>query len=108
MIDDKCEGFYNSIILSLVSDDEICAVVAKRPHNYLLPHPFDCTKFYICQNLGHKTRWRGGWKAHLMDCPPKTGFAIKLMVCNWLKHLRRCLRSKQLVDPYDLNLVYSK
>ena len=68
------------------ADDEICAQVAEQPQNYLVPHPADCKKFYSCQNLG----WRGGWIAHLMDCPATTGFDTKLRICNYIKALPRC------------------
>ena len=72
-------------IISL-ADDEICSQVAEKPQKYLVPHPTDCTKFYSCQNLG----WRGGWIAHLMDCPATTGFDTKLRICNYIKALPRC------------------
>merc|ERR1712150_49325 len=71
-------------------DDEICAQVAEQPQNYLVPHPADCKKFYSCQNLG----WRGGWIAHLMDCPATTGFDTKLRICNYIKALPRCSKEK--------------
>ena len=38
--------------------------------------------------------WRGGWIAHLMDCPATTGFDTKLRICNYIKALPRCSRSK--------------
>ena len=74
--------------LTSTADSEICAEVAENPQNYLVPHPEDCTKFYSCQNLG----WKGGWIAHLMDCPPTTGFDVNLRICNYIKALPRCSR----------------
>merc|ERR1711981_1171211 len=71
-------------------DNEICAQVAEKPQSYLVPHPTDCTKFYSCQNLG----WRGGWIAHLMDCPATTGFDTKLRICNYIKALPRCSKKQ--------------
>ena len=64
----------------------ICKDVDDNPQAYLVPHPEDCTKFYSCQNLG----WRGGYIAHLMDCPPTTGFDTKLRICNYIRALPRC------------------
>ena len=32
-------------------DNKICSGVARKPENYLVPHPTDCTKFYSCQVL---------------------------------------------------------
>ena len=82
--------FHNISTFQLSADYEICSQVAERPQNYLVPHPSDCTKFYSCQNLG----WRGGWIAHLMDCPATTGFDTKLRICNYIKALPRCSKSK--------------
>lgn len=76
----------NSII---TVDGEICAEVAENPQNYLVPHPTDCTKFFSCQSLGGR-RGHQGWKAHLMDCPPTTGFDTNLRICNYLRSLPRC------------------
>ena len=81
---------HNCSTFQFSADDEICSQVAERPQNYLVPHPKDCTKFYSCQNLG----WRGGWIAHLMDCPATTGFDTKLRICNYIKALPRCSKSK--------------
>ena len=67
-------------------DYKICKHVDDNPQAYLVPHPEDCTKFYSCQNLG----WRGGYIAHLMDCPPTTGFDTKLRICNYIRALPRC------------------
>ena len=63
-----------------------------NPHAYLVPHPEDCTKFYSCQNLG----WKGGYIAHLMDCPPTTGFDTKLRICNYIRALPRCNKGKNI------------
>ena len=73
-------------------DNEICSQVAKQPHNYLVPHPSDCTKFYSCQNLGR----RGGWIAHLMDCPATTRFDEKLRICNNIKGLPRYSKGNRI------------
>ena len=70
-----------------MNDNDLCALAAKDPQNYILPHP-DCTQFYVCQFLGG-TRWRGGWKAHVFDCPAKTGFDYRYKVCNWLSNLKK-------------------
>ena len=76
---------------SSLADDGICAEVAENPQNYLVPHPADCTKFYSCQSLG-----RGrGWIAHLMDCPPTTGFDTRLRICNFIRALPRCRRGRK-------------
>ena len=71
---------------SISVDYKICKDVDNNPHAYLVPHPEDCTKFYSCQNLG----WKGGYIAHLMDCPPTTGFDTKLRICNYIRALPRC------------------
>ena len=77
--------------------------MAEQPHNYLVPHPSDCTKFYSCQNLG----WRGGWIAHLMDCPATTGFDKKLRICNYIKALPRCSKgTKYRHIIWALNLSF--
>ena len=74
----------------LVDDDLICGIVAMDPNNYILPHPEDCTKFFMCQYLGKSLRWKGSWKAHLMQCPPLTGFEERHRICNWITNLPRC------------------
>ena len=79
-------------ILILV-DYKICKSVDENPQAYLVPHPEDCTKFYSCQNLG----WRGGYIAHLMDCPPTTGFDTKLRICNYIRALPRCNKGIYLI-----------
>ena len=80
----------NHGLFIIAYDDLICGVVALTPHNYLVPHPYDCSKFYMCQYLGNSEAPGPTWKAHLMECPPKTGFEKKLMICNWLTKLPRC------------------
>ena len=87
---------YQCKIILLSADAAICAEVAENPQNYLVPHPEDCTKFYSCQNLG----WKGGWIAHLMDCPPTTGFDVNLRICNYIKALPRCKGG----EFYSINL----
>ena len=39
--------------------------------------------------------WRGGYIAHLMDCPPTTGFDTKLRICNYIRALPRCNKGMQ-------------
>ena len=73
-----------------------------NPHAYLVPHPEDCTKFYSCQNLG----WKGGYIAHLMDCPPTTGFDTKLRICNYIRALPRCNKGKNIQSVF-LNNNYN-
>ena len=80
----------NHVLFIVAYDDQICGVVAHSPHNYLVPHPDVCSKFYMCQYLGNSEAPGPTWKAHLMECPPKTGFEKKLMICNWLTKLPRC------------------
>ena len=84
----------NHGLFIIAYDDLICGIVALTPHNYLVPHPYDCSKFYMCQYLGKSEAARPTWKAHLMECPPKTGFEKKLMICNWLTKLPRCLEDE--------------
>ena len=67
-----------------------------NPNNYLLPHPSDCTKFYMCQYLGNSVFWKGSWKAHLMQCPPKTAFEESHMICDWMTNLPRCSENYNL------------
>ena len=71
-----------------------------NPHAYLLPHPEDCTKFYSCQKLGRK----GGYIAHLMDCPPTTGFDTKLRICNNVRALPHCNKGKWKFE--EKGLIY--
>ena len=70
--------------------------MAENPSNYLVPHPGDCTKFYSCQSLGAS---HGGWRAHLMDCPPTTGFDTALRICNFIRALPRCSSDGDGSDP---------
>ena len=83
--------FISGFIFSV--DYQICKNVDDDPQAYLVPHPDDCTKFYSCQNLG----WRGGYIAHLMDCPPTTGFDTKLRICNYIRALPRCNKGNIVV-----------
>lgn len=105
------ENLYFIFVLFSV-DYKICKHVDDNPQAYLVPHPEDCTKFYSCQNLGNYSifknknispkkyifllififflGWRGGYIAHLMDCPPTTGFDTKLRICNYIRALPRC------------------
>ena len=72
-----------------------------NPHAYLVPHPEDCTKFYSCQNLG----WKGGYIAHLMDCPPTTGFDTKLRICNYIRALPRCNKGKNIQSVFFKKII---
>ena len=86
----KHQPSYFKILPSFSVDYKICKGVDDDPQAYLVPHPDDCTKFYSCQNLG----WRGGYIAHLMDCPPTTGFDTNLRICNYIRALPRCNKRK--------------
>ena len=100
-----------------------------NPQAYLVPHPEDCTKFYSCQNLGNfffifKNKnisqkclffriflflgWRGGYIAHLMDCPPTTGFDTKLRICNYIRALPRCNKGMQKKWKKDNWLTWTR
>ena len=47
-------------------------------------------KNVVFANLYIFLGWRGGYIAHLMDCPPTTGFDTKLRICNYIRALPRC------------------
>jgi len=86
-----CKQRFDDCVSGESFDYKICKDVDLNPHAYLVPHPEDCTKFYSCQNLG----WKGGYIAHLMDCPPTTGFDTKLRICNYIRALPRCNKEKE-------------
>jgi len=86
-----CKQRFDDCISGNSFDYKICKGVDDDPQAYLVPHPEDCTKFYSCQNLG----WRGGYIAHLMDCPPTTGFDTKLRICNYIRALPRCNKEQE-------------
>merc|ERR1712223_716287 len=86
-----CEQRFDNCMSGQSFDYQICKHVDDNPQEYLVPHPEDCTKFYSCQNLG----WRGGYIAHLMDCPPTTGFDTKLRICNYIRALPRCNKEQE-------------
>jgi len=86
-----CKQRFDDCISGNSFDYQICKGVDDDPQAYLVAHPTDCTKFYSCQNLG----WRGGYIAHLMDCPPTTGFDTKLRICNYIRALPRCNKEQE-------------
>ena len=67
----------------LVDDNQLCKVVEKNPYNYWVPHK-DCTKFYMCQNLGSNK-----WKAHVFQCAGKTEWDDQIKTCNHLRNLKK-------------------
>jgi len=86
-----CKKRFDDCMSGNSFDYQICKGVDDDPQAYLVAHPSDCTKFYSCQNLG----WRGGYIAHLMDCPPTTGFDTKLRICNYIRALPRCNKEQE-------------
>ena len=60
-----------------MTDDDICAPVAKDPERFNRADPNNRCKFFSCQQLPN-----GGWKANSMDCPAGTIWDEKLGNCN--------------------------
>ena len=79
-------------------------MVANYPKTYTVPHPSDCTKFYMCQELACNNFGRKCWKAHLMQCPQNTGFDTNINACNWM----RKLPSKCSKGIYWLIMIFLK
>merc|ERR1712150_28396 len=78
------------------ANGNICAMVANYPNTYTVPHPSDCTKFYMCQELPCNSFGRKCWKAHLMQCPQNTGFDTNTNACNWMRKLpSKCSKEMQ-------------
>lgn len=89
---------------ALVDKDHwVCVLAARRPQNYILPHP-DCTKFHVCQFLGGTRHSAKSWKAHIFNCPATTGFDELLKVCNHLYNLKqrngRCGKPLKKINYY--------
>ena len=70
------------------SEDNVCEtgrndMISDKEH--FVPHPFDITKFYLCQHLGSSNRNIFGWSwyPHLMQCPQKTCFSMISKKCVW-------------------------
>jgi hypothetical protein len=97
-----CQKDHEDCVSGNKFDNQICVNVAQSPHNYLVPDPNDCTKFYSCQREG----W-GGWKANPMDCPHTTGFDTNLRICNYINKLPRC-KSGRVLTSEDGNRLVAK
>jgi hypothetical protein len=66
--------------ISTIDDEHLCAGAESNPHRYLVPHPYDCSKFISCQRLSFG---RKRWKAHLMNCGAGTFFSQGQMICDF-------------------------